>query len=193
MPDFATLEPIAGAGLAISLAYLALERFRYRRDVETVSSVLHEKYENDAQLGEDQTLEHLQELKWLCRRPCNGHSPSGAWAWFYGVFFRRHFDIWLVTLLAVMSAFILVQGVAGLIGVTAKFTYGPALKLAFLFCFLAMSIPGGAVLLGRWTRAKAIERAHKCDDQIAHALKISAKEAQPPRFDPTMFDDEIPF
>jgi hypothetical protein len=171
---------MAGAGLAISLAYLALERFRYRRDVEAVALKLHEKYENDARLGTDQTLEHLQELKWLCRKDCNGHVPNGVRAWVYRIFFRRHGDVGLISFLAAVAAAVLVQGVSGQAGITIRDVWDWVLNSAFLACFAAMAIPGAAVLAGRWCRAWAVARAHKCDDQIAHALKLSAQEAKAP-------------
>lgn len=180
--------------MAITLAYLALDRFRYRKEVESVASELHKKYENNAQLGNDTKMEWLQELKWLCRKECNGHSPNSTMGWVYGTFFRRQGDLWLVSLLAVLSAAVMIQGVAGQADIWPKSSIPWVNTFAFAACSAAMSVPAGAILLGRRCRNWAKLRAEKCDDQIAHALTLSAQEAKSPvtsNYDD--LDDDNPF
>lgn len=97
---------MSSAGLGISLAYLALDRFRYRRDVEEIVLKLHEKYENDSALTEQNGLEPVNELKWLCRKECNGHNPRGVYAAPYSLLYRRHADLLIVGALAALCAII---------------------------------------------------------------------------------------
>jgi hypothetical protein len=172
---------MAGAGLAITLAYLALERFRYRRDVEHVSNSLREKYENVDRLQAQSSLEHLNEIRWLCRKSCNGHAPSGFMASAYAYLYRRHGDVFFISLLAALNAVILILGVAGVSAISPPVTAHWSIVAAFIVCALAIGCPGAAVLLGRRCRSWGIARARQCDSQITIILRMSALEAVVPQ------------
>jgi hypothetical protein len=174
------LEPLAGAGVAIGLAYLALERFRYRRDVEAEATKLHEKYEKDSKLNAELGLEQLNELRWFCRTSCNGYSPKGWQATVYSVFFRSHGDVFIIAGLTAMSAAIMVVGVAGAAEIMPQVTSRFMINVGFIVCMLAMAVPGVSVLTGRRNRFWAMARARECDHQVVIALQLSAREAEAP-------------
>lgn len=71
---FQAMEPMAGAGLAIGLAYLALDRFRYvehvARDAEKILNTTGEKY---ARIGDFKTLSEVRLL-----RRINAHARARA-------------------------------------------------------------------------------------------------------------------
>jgi hypothetical protein len=177
---------MAGSGLAIALSYLALERFRYRRDVEEVAIKLHEKYENDAVLSDEDTLEHLNELKWLCRKSCNGHQPSGFLIGLYGCMFRSHGDIFIVSGLAVICAVALVVGTAGAANLISEITQRWVILAAFFAALAAMILPAAAIVMGLRCKRCGIARAILCDRQVALMLTMAARKAEltPPEHGP---------
>ena len=168
---------MAGAGLAISLSYLALERFRYRRDVEMIANKLHEKFENDGKLQNESGMEHLNELRWLGRKSCNGHAPTGGLSAPYAILYRTHGDILIVGFLSVVAAIVLVAGTAGSIQLVGEIATRWVVLVAFFGCASAMVLPALGIVLGHRCRTWAIKRAHECDDQIATILAFSAKTA----------------
>jgi len=175
-----SLEPMAEAGLVVAVAYLALEGFRYRRDIELVAAKSHEKYESNAKLNSEDGMEHLNELKWFNRKQCNAFSPRGTPATIYRWFFRWQGDVFVISFLASVSAIILVLGVAGEAGIVGGISNRFVIVAGFLACLTSMGIPGVAVLLGRHARTWGIARVKECDRQIALALRLSAREAEPP-------------
>jgi hypothetical protein len=168
---------MASAGLAITLSYLALERFRYRRDVEATALRLFEAYQGNAKLDCRDSLEHVNEIGWLCRRHSNGFKSKGLFAFIYRVFFRSHGDIIAVALLAIFSAVILVLGVAGGSDIIQPLTSRWAILGGFGESAAALLVPAVSVLAGRRCCRWGIERAIACDRQIAVVLMIGAQEA----------------
>ena len=178
------LEPIAGAGLAINVAYLALDRFRYRRRIEPVAEekcVLND--EQDAFEG-FHDLDPVKELKWLARRVSSkDYVPRGRAAAAYRYGFRKHQDIFFAGSAASMCAFTVATGVALSVGrwEWAHFlTISPFPGVLFYACLASMIIPVGVVLAGRRCANWGRERIEHCTNQVAISLGNLAKQAQPP-------------
>lgn len=177
------LEPLAGSGLAVSLAYLALERFRYRDAVERYASELKVQYKSE---GED-TVEVVKDLQWLCRQDCNGHTPRGAAASFYHYAFRNKADEVAIAAFALIAGMTLIAGVA----LNLKyFWWLPYLEhpsiISFLFfcCSCALLLPAISVLCGRRCVAWGRDFAHHCETEINKIHKQSALNAPIPDVPP---------
>lgn len=174
------LEPIAGAGLAVSLAYLALDRFRYRDSVENHAS---DKRRQFASANDDDTMEVVKDLRWLCRAECNGHTPRGFGANFYHYIFRNKADEIVIATLAALAGFTLITGV-GLSSKTwpwASFLDGPSVS-TFLFyaCASAIVLPALAVLCGRRSVKWGKGFADHCGTEISKIHQRSARAASVP-------------
>ena len=180
----ADLEPIAGAGLAVTLAYLALDRFRYRHLIETAGEKVFAVFEkNGGGLNIDEALEVLNDLKWLCRKDCNGHTPRGFGPSFYRFSFSKQADEIIISLLSVLSAITLLSGVAFKVGF---WSWATALNSSFMVgmlfysCSLAIVFPAAMVLCGRRCVRWGKEFAEHCEDQINKIMKNSARAAAAP-------------
>lgn len=171
------LEPLASAGLAITLAYLALERFRYRRDVEHSAQPLYEIYAADKNLEARADMEHVNELGWLCRKHSNGFVPRGFHATIYAMLFRNHGDVFLITGLATVSAIVLIVGIAGQADILGQVTARWMITVCFWVCIFAMISPAIFVLGGRRCCRWGKVRTAACDKQIAYVLSTLAKRA----------------
>lgn len=185
-PFIPLLEPIAGAGLAVSLAYLALDRFRYRDSVERYAINKHQNLLAEGQ-GEEDTVEVVKDLQWLCRKDCNGHIPRGFGASFYHYFFRNKLDEFLIAFLGLVAGAALVSGVAINLGrwwiitmIDSQWLSG----LLFYGCVAALGVPAIAVLCGRRSVAWGHRFANHCEGEIGKIHKQSAKAASVPSLTP---------
>jgi hypothetical protein len=111
----ASLEPLFGASLAINLAYLNLNQFRYRDEMaKTAKSKLvnapdtvHETaWYKDIRSLADQASEEKTPLS----------LPGFWWCYFYRFFFHFQIDKWISVLLTMLSAGYLFLGVAHSVG-----------------------------------------------------------------------------
>lgn len=174
------LEPLAGSGLAVSLAYLALERFRYRDAVERYAKDKSGRLRNE---DESDTVEVVKDLQWLCRDDCNGHTPRGLWANLYHYSFRNKADEFLISVLACISGLTLVSGVAMNVGLWSWVSIFEARwisTLLFYSCFAALLIPASSVLFGRKCVSWCREFADHCEDEITKIHRRSARSASVP-------------
>jgi hypothetical protein len=184
----AVIEPLAGAGFAMSLAYLALDRFRYRTQIEAASRTALEKYDSEGDGTPDLPPsllgnETVNELKWLCRKNCNGYVPKGWQITLYRCFFRRHTDVFAIVALGALSAFALSSGVALNLSRWAWFNginnpVGAA--IFFYFCLCALVVPPLLIWVGRYLSKWGAQRAIELDEQIAGIMKIRAGQTQEP-------------
>ena len=183
-----TIEPLAGAGFAMSLAYLALDRFRYRKDIEYSAHKALEKYDAEGDGTPDLPSallknEIVNELQWLCRKSCNGYTPKGSQIVLYRYLFRRQFDVGLITVLGAMSALTLALGVAfGLSRwqVLVTLDKPTAVGLFFYICFFAMAVPPFAIAAGRYITKWCVKRAGELDQQIAAMMTLGVDQVQAP-------------
>jgi hypothetical protein len=188
------LEPLSGAALALCLAYLALERFRYR---DTIQANAVEKLRDEQHTSD--VVHHTTAfgtLVWLagsaappaCIRACeqareNGNAtkdraPSGFKATTYDWLFRIPLGEGIVAALAVIAFTVLFSGVCASAGIWTCFPTSILSVLSpttFLMLLLAGSVfPVLLVGLGRmcmtWSKRYA--------DDMGQELKETAEKMQ---------------
>jgi hypothetical protein len=178
------LEPLAGAGFAINLAYLALNRFRYRSEIEPAAEKKCLKNDEEGSFEGFQELDAVKELKWLARRKASGvFVPKGRAAMVYRHVYRKHQDIYFTAGAATLCAFTLAAGVAMNVGrwSWAHFlTYKPLPGLLFYGCLAAVLVPVALVLMGRRCAKWGKDRIEYCTAQVAISLGALASSAEPP-------------
>ena len=182
--QIAALEPIAGAGLAINLAYLALDPFRYRHKIEPAAEKACENNDSQQVMEDFHNLDAVKELKWLARRiTSKAHNPTGRNATIYRYMFRQHVDVWLCAAATVFCGFVLVAGVAATLRRWAwlDLLAGPPISaVMFYLCILALAYPPVCVWLGRKCVTWGSWRIRNCTDQIGIYLKPGAAAARVP-------------
>lgn len=182
----ATIEPVATSGLAVTLAYLALDRFRYRRSIEELAAQCHVKYSSDELLVAEENLGPWQEVVWLSRESKNGFKPSGFWGSLYKAIFRHHIDFLLITVLALLSGGALAIGVARSLHTWAWFEWTDSRTGAVLFfyiCLIATGLPFLAMYGGHRCSIWGVRRVKYCDEQLLIYQRRQAIQVQPPGAD----------
>lgn len=181
------LEPIAGAGLAINLAYLALDRFRYRMQIEPHAEEACCELDKKDKDGAFAELDQVRELHWLARRQAKPEvlpfKPSSRGAHAYHVVFRHHWDIYFVVAGALLCGFTLSLGVA--LSLNRWLYFAPHVSvfstgLLFYGCLLLGTVPAGCVWLGRKCVAWGRSRVRHCKEQFAVAIRSGAREIEAP-------------
>jgi hypothetical protein len=186
--NLSDIEPIAGAGFAMCLAYLALDRFRYRNEVESSaqSALATLDKEGDGQPDPPQSIANndaMLELKWLARLNCNGFSPQHPWAWVYATIFRREIDVYATIILAAIAAFCLAAGVAEEIKIWDELSYlstMPILGIAFYVCLISIIIPPVMVYFGRFIMHWSARRTRHLEGQLVELLRDRVSRVLPP-------------
>ncbi len=192
---------MASAGMGVCLAYLALDRFRYRDEIEKNANA---KLEQFTVMSEDEGLEAVKDLRWLCRnkntpesifsRILNwslnhnaNHTPRGFIWGIYNWTFRKKFDEFIMCILAVLCVIILS------VGVTIKINFLNSLsflnseiytKIGFIICFASITLPAIAVLLGRKCVKSGLALANESEEQINRIMLKAAKNATTPQIIP---------
>jgi len=182
------LEPLAGAGLAINLAYLALDRFRYRGQIEPVAERKCSKNDEEGSFDGFHDLDAVKELKWLARRETSEvFVPRGRGAIVYRYMFRKHQDVYFSIGAASICAFTLASGVALNVGrwQWSNLLLNPPIPgTLFYSCLLAVIIPATFVVLGRKCASWGADRIEYCTSQVAISLGALAQSARAPQVEP---------
>lgn len=182
---------MAGAGLAVALAYLALDRFRYRDAVERCALQKYRDFESSG--ANDGSFEAMRDLRWLCRNEENGHTPRGFKANFYHYFFRNKLDEIIIAMVGALSGCTLIGGVALNADVAPLSLLAASIDsrwtcyLFFYACMMAIVLPAIAVLCGRGCVAWGSEFTDYCSNEINTVLKNSARQASIPPFSSDAF------
>jgi hypothetical protein len=170
------------------LAYLALDRFRYRAEIERAANVALGTLDKEGDGTPDpppslENNDQVLELKWLARKSCNGFKPNHPWLWTYSFFFRNEADVFGATILAFASAAVLALGVALKIDRwpwATKFNTEPWIGRSFYICLVAVIGPPMIVWLGRKIMQWSTRRCEHLDTQIANILKLRVPTTQAP-------------
>lgn len=174
------LSPVASSGLAVCLAYLALERFRYRSAIELAAKSKRDLVKVN---GDHDIIDVVRDLKWLCRDFCNGHAPRGWWANLYRYTFRQKVDEISIAFLAGICGFTLFAGVAlkdNILSWPSMFNTSEYTNALFWVCFAGVAIPALSVLCGRKCMSWGEEFARHCEEQINAIMRQSAQSAEVP-------------
>lgn len=197
LSDFPQLSSLAETTLAINLAYLNLQRFRYREQIRQRASS-----ELDA-LGSESVLpksilesDQFKEILYLARLKNNdglddtknhkkifAASPSGGWAFLYRFIFANHQDLGAAIMLSIFSTLILLAGTAEGIHAAPYFTkYATDGWALFYFVVLSMGLlfPMIFVLSGRRVVRKGCNHAVKAGKQLAALLADMAGKVEAP-------------
>lgn len=165
------LEPLTAGALALNLAYLNLERFRYRDKIRSRARTELDRLNGG---GSDNTPRKLLENRWfqevdrLAALPNhdptgdddlrsasyrgNGPLPAGPWGRIYNGFYERHQDMYVTCILTVYSIFLLALGTAHSSGILISTScWFSADLIAFTFWGLVVSIlaPIAFVIVGK--------------------------------------------
>lgn len=178
-----TIEPVATSGLAVTLAYLALDRFRYRRAIEDAAINCHSKYEKDPGLTREAKFGVWNEIVWLARVSANGFRPAGFWGGIYRRIFRHHVDFFIITGLALLSAFALTVGVARNLHLWSWMEWADqpgAARVFFYVCLVATASPFLAMYGGHRCAQWGQARSAFCDEQLLIYQRAQAAAVQAP-------------
>jgi hypothetical protein len=174
---------VATSGLAVTLAYLALDRFRYRSAIEGAARKCYEKFLADSEIPKETKLGVWNEVLWLVRESPNTHKPAGFWGGVYKALFRRHVDFLLVTVLALLSGAALSVGVARHLDTWSWLAWAdrPAAALVFFYvCIIATAFPFLSMYGGHRCTRWGVERACYCDEQLLIYQNLQATEVRAP-------------
>lgn len=167
------LEPIAGAALAINLAYVNLPRFRYRNRIrERARAKIEELRLGDQERLPDNYLvsEAYKQVRRLAFLPDYDYDqseeerktlkeellivdwPDGLWSKVYKRVFERNTDIVTSIILAALSCLYLLSGVLVSIGFLNPInciTNSNDIAYHFIILVVSMFFPAFAIYLGR--------------------------------------------
>ena len=195
MSALPALEPISATALAINIAYLNLERFRYRKKIrEPAREQLERLHRFDGDFlknisKQDQTV----ELVWLAgiddADKNNPTSPPqrprsiGLWGWVYNLLFHQHIDLWLVgimTAISLMALFIGPIHELNLAPWSEKYFAGTGAWVSWVVLLLCTLLPIAFVFMGRrvvkWGQGR-VEHTGKQLKQLEMLMQGDAKEA----------------
>jgi hypothetical protein len=186
------VEPIAGAALALNLAYLNLDRFRYRRDIykhacKQLESLNGAKNQLDAlpnghvykfitRLG---TMPDPDKKESLGFSASDDSDHSGFWWFVYRYVFEKHQDMAACYVLTGVALVALLLGVASNVGqlevVTCLFQGWVDTAGFYLLCFSVLA-PIALVEIGRRS-VRALKRTiTKGISDISGLMQTLAKE-----------------
>ncbi len=192
----AELEPLAGAALAINLAYLGLTRFRYRDQIRKGAESERKIFEQ-ADRPAPENIRKMAYYKQLCEL-CDlsnfdiedvpnankdARINGSVWSWLYHHIFRRHRDRYVTYLFVALSGFTLSSGVADKTGnwVLVQWLYHPNASFIWLYLLIiACFVPVAFVWLGRRIVHYATDHAKKCRTEIELAMQTGPANAEVP-------------
>jgi hypothetical protein len=190
------LEPLAGVAFAINLAYLNLERFRYRRLIREQAKAqyahLREKEYFDAisDLKEVQMLRDLSGLKDFDNMGSDPIDPAEEvprsnrkvmWVeWIYKIVFQHHLDLKVCRVLAAVAILLVYFGVMHALGrhsyVAPMFNAPEEAHFWADVLFITLLIPLGFAALGNWMVGNLKAKAHEAFKQMETiAGKLAAR------------------
>lgn len=178
-PTLHNLEPVATAGLAITLAYLALDRFRYRSVVETVAA------KTRAEIGDamerERVLDPWNELRWLCRDDAASHSPIGFLANSYNLFYRNSLDVRIIAAGCLVCFLTLSIGAGLEVGAVPflDFLNKPRWLIAcFWVCVVSAVLPIASIGFGRKCSSWGSSRCRHLKRQLESVMQRDAQQAK---------------
>ncbi len=195
------LEPIAGGGLAINLAYLNLRRFRYRSQIrdhakKEVISLANDKGEYHPKLVANhwfqqvQRFAHLKDNDEILPVPALPDTsqtavkmPDGFWGTIYRYIFEYHQDRWLAFAFTGLCLVGLIFGVAHSIDqltwCNCAFS-ADYIWISFWILLIAMILPVLLVFVGRRVVRWACKYASNNVRELEKLMKADVQKATLP-------------
>jgi hypothetical protein len=191
-----SLEPLAGAALAINLAYLGLTRFRYRDQIRKAAEQQRKVFEPADKRAPDniRSMKNYKQLCDLCdlsnfdiedvpNANKGARINGGAWSWLYHHLYRKHKDRYITYLFVGLSGFTLCAGVAKSLETWyyVNYLYHPNAGPIWLYLLmLAAASPVFFVWVGRKIVYYASEHARECREEIELAMQTGPANATIP-------------
>lgn len=188
----ASLEPLAGAALAINLAYLGLQRFRYREKIRAAAESERKIFEHAEKTAPEniKAMRYYAQLRDLCS--LSNHDlddipgankdariNNGFWSAIYHHLYRKHRDRYIAYTGAGLAGVTLTTGVAVNIGTwsLASYLYSEtSAPLWFYVLILACAAPISMVYVGRQIVFYAAGHAKECREEIEKAMQTKAQD-----------------
>jgi hypothetical protein len=174
---------VSGAALAINLAYLALDRFRYSSIVQNaaVAQLGDERIHGDGKLH---TTAPFKVLCWLaaekapavCRAVSANHErPEGFWSWTYSEVFHKGWDERLCFVAAAWAFIVMFLGVSDGIGsfqaAVSWWVWAISSKASLIALAFATVMPVLFVSLGRGCVSWAEGQSRKMGGELNETAK----------------------
>lgn len=174
------LEPIAGISLALNLAYLGLQRWRYRQQVREAADKEYATFGGNPAIIEP--LEQWTQLQVLAGHSDKRNSLPSRLRVFEAIYGIEN-DVKAAFVFAVFAVFILLLGVAHNIGIWQPLTaIATKAWTTFYFYVLAFSIglPLASVMLGRRLVNTACAHAKACTKQLSAVVATHVQALEKP-------------
>ncbi|MER9274406.1 hypothetical protein [Mesorhizobium sp. M0520] len=204
----AQLEPLAGAALAINVAYLGLVRFRYRdqiRDGARVELRIFEPSDKPAPAN----IKSMKMYKQLCELcALSNHDlvdvphaikdariNGGFWSQIYHYLYRKHNDRNITYFSSVAAGTTLIAGVARNIDTWGfmDYIYNPWSGPIWMYLLILFSVlPVAMVYGGRKIVFYALEHAREYREEIEKAMQTGSQLAQLPDASPNVVPMSVP-
>lgn len=181
IPD---LEPLAGISLAVNLAYLNLQRWRYRQAIRGIAKrglgELNQRQNDDGSIVSG--LPQLRGLKVLAGDE-NNLNKLPVFIRVFELFFGKELDVRLGVFFSIFAVLMLTVGVAHNIGVWSSVVPISVGKWAASYFYVligSLVSPAISVILGRYLVEKSTEYADDCFKQLSSVYERQIAQAQLP-------------
>jgi hypothetical protein len=197
------LEPIAGISFALNLAYLGLQRFRYRQAIKEHVSKSMGELSNASQNTKDtrlyKAIARLSSLsetdRKLFKSSDKNANLTGAWSFFYERLFECNQDRIITILGSLLSALVIILGVFHSTNASCfaenlfKFDY-----ISYWICgiILAQVLPVSFVVLGNFVVSGAKQFSENHIEDLKKTMKDQAANAKVPPANAARFLDRSP-
>ncbi len=191
-PLSSALESISAGGLAMSLAYLNMERFRYRTKIRESAGSETLKLEKMDGYEHCEKLEQVKIFKYLSGLKDNDdlgkvHGKQAKFTFslslsllIYNLLFDKHIDRKGGMCFVLLCAFVLVIGVAHSIGISFAESWFSASWIRYWFALMTISIayPLLMMLAGWYVVKRLISKGSAAAQQITEVLASQAAAAK---------------
>ena len=117
----ANFEPMLGICFALNLAYVGLERFRYRMKIQRYASRKYNGLENTEDADEIwmQSVRYLAQTNKTQLNLKNNGISNESWCWWYNAIYSKDRDLYACSALSFLAALLIGIGVSHLSGVNS--------------------------------------------------------------------------
>ena len=181
---------LAGGALALNLAYVNLERFRYAKTIQNSSQGVLDEMEKDTELDFTRT-ESYQQLKALVAFTYHDHKNGPTkpklgitlciMKILYQYLFSNLMDVFLCSILVIVSVVALGLGSAhpiGVLGWTCPYFTSEHIHISYWLLAASIAVPMLFLLAGGWLKRKCDDLIHRIDADLGQVLKKGVPDAK---------------